>query len=370
MRVINILWCIIASEITVALEEGDRCTINKQNGTCLSLSDCTEFRKLLKLGIRPTTCAYRINQVPVICCPVLEQKRKSSLRKSEQYCEQYRKLASKEISFGALALNQGTERRTFVPQCDESIGFVVGGQASKPEEFPHMAVLGIREEDGTIRFKCGGSLISDRFVLTAGHCVTMRSETPNLVRLGDYNLYSTADGTTGVDFEIEQIVWHPQFKPSRSRYNDIALIQLSRAVDFGSAIRPACLWSSSELNVTKAVAIGYGATGYAGTGSDVLMKVGLDMLPNERCFEMYLGARKLNRSIVQSQLCAHSPEGGKDTCQGDSGGPLQITLPGHRCLYYLIGVTSFGWGCGSAGTAGVYTRVDFYLDWIESLVWP
>ncbi|XP_055637789.1 serine protease snake-like isoform X2 [Toxorhynchites rutilus septentrionalis] len=330
MRVINILWCIIASEITVALEEGDRCTINKQNGTCLSLSDCTEFRKLLKLGIRPTTCAYRINQVPVICCPVLEQKRKSSLRKSEQYCEQYRKLASKEISFGALALNQGTERRTFVPQCDESIGFVVGGQASKPEEFPHMAVLGIREEDGTIRFKCGGSLISDRFVLTAGHCVTMRSETPNLVRLGDYNLYSTADGTTGVDFEIEQIVWHPQFKPSRSRYNDIALIQLSRAVDFGSAIRPACLWSSSELNVTKAVAIGYGATGWYGFG---------------RAYESWVGhatERKMFRNVPGCQETEpfHSPIAAVCSLagrrEGYVSGRLGRTPPNHTARAQML----------------------------------
>ncbi|XP_055631611.1 serine protease snake-like isoform X2 [Toxorhynchites rutilus septentrionalis] len=369
MRTIIILWCLIASEITDALK-GDECTINKQNGICLLRSDCTEYPELLKLGIRPNICAYSKNRAPVICCPVPEQERKRPLRKSEQYCEQYRELASKEISFKPLSLNQESDRRAFVPKCDESIGLIVGGHASKPEEFPHMAVLGIRESDGTIRFECGGSLISDRFVLTAGHCVITQSGAPNVVRLGDYNLYSTTDGTTGVDFEIEQILKHPEYKPSRSKYNDIALVQLSRVVDFGSAIRPACLWPSSELNVTKAVAIGYGATGYFGAHSDVLMKVELDMLPNEICSGMYLGVRRLDLSIVESQLCAHSPEGGKDTCQGDSGGPLQTTLPGHRCLYYVIGVTSFGSACGSSDSAGVYTRVDFYLDWIESLVWP
>lgn len=53
--------------------------------------------------------------------------------------------------------------------------------------------------------------------------------------------------------------------------------------------------------------------------------------------------------------------------QGDSGGPLQsVTADG---LNRLVGVTSFGRGCGSP-VPGVYTRVSRYLDWIESVVWP
>lgn len=56
------------------------------------------------------------------------------------------------------------------------------------------------------------------------------------------------------------------------------------------------------------------------------------------------------------------------TLQGDSGGPLQISHQRDN-LYILVGVTSFGKNCGSQIPA-VYTRIAYYLDWIESVVWP
>lgn len=56
--------------------------------------------------------------------------------------------------------------------------------------------------------------------------------------------------------------------------------------------------------------------------------------------------------------------------QGDSGGPLQLYHPHQSCMYEIIGVTSFGKGCGNINTPGVYTRVYHYLDWIEGIVWP
>lgn len=55
--------------------------------------------------------------------------------------------------------------------------------------------------------------------------------------------------------------------------------------------------------------------------------------------------------------------------QGDSGGPLQITNEDNRCLYHIIGITSFGKVCGAANSPGVYTRVSKFLPWIENTVW-
>lgn len=50
-----------------------------------------------------------------------------------------------------------------------------------------------------------------------------------------------------------------------------------------------------------------------------------------------------------------------------TGGPLQVQTPSHECTYHLIGVTSFGVGCGNG--YGVYTRITSFLDWIEREVW-
>lgn len=58
------------------------------------------------------------------------------------------------------------------------------------------------------------------------------------------------------------------------------------------------------------------------------------------------------------------------TLQGDSGGPIQIASKKNQCIFYVVGVTSFGKYCASKNTPGVYTRVSTYISWIESIVWP
>lgn len=72
--------------------------------------------------------------------------------------------------------------------------------------------------------------------------------------------------------------------------------------------------------------------------------------------------------IGQSQYCAYDPQGRNDSCQGDSGGPLQF-FPNPDALATVVGVVSFGISCGTELPA-FYTRVAYYLDWIESFVWP
>lgn len=289
-------------------------------------------------------------------------------------CDQYRKLVSTEIFVGPLTPNAELNRH-LVPECDDAIGLIVGGEESEPGEFPHMAVLGWSSgRDGEDpKFRCGGTLISDRYVLTAGHCIrTTNMNALNVVRLGDHHLYERSDGVQEVTLGIEKIEVHPEYRPSKSRYNDIALVRLNESVTFGPNIRPACLWPTAQLNETRVVAIGYGDTEDYGNPSSVLMKVRLEILPNDLCQPLYAQEWKLPQAIVASQLCAWSPTDHekRDTCRGDSGGPLQVTLAGHRCLYYVVGITSFGKSCGAVGSAGVYTRVEAYLEWIEGIVWP
>ncbi|XP_039443348.1 serine protease snake-like [Culex pipiens pallens] len=370
------LSSILLIQLAIGLEESDRCSINAQNGVCLVRANCPEYAQMKQLGVRPRICAYKTDpREPIICCPALASGNdRRNVRRSEQYCDQYRNLASTEILVGPLT--PGAElNRHLIPQCDESLGLIVGGQESLPGEFPHMAVLGWSEgrDDRDPEFRCGGSLISERYVLTAGHCVrTTKANVVNVVRLGDHHLYERGDGMREVTLGIETIVVHPEYRPSESRYNDIALVRLNQSVTFGPNIRPACLWPTNQLNETRVVAIGYGDTEDYGSPSSVLMKVGLEVLPNDLCRGLYVEERKLPQAITDSQLCARSPvdEQQRDTCRGDSGGPLQVALAGHRCLYYLVGITSFGKGCGAVGTAGVYTRVAAYLEWIEGIVWP
>nr|CAD7261909.1 unnamed protein product [Timema shepardi] len=106
--------------------------------------------------------------------------------------------------------------------------------------------------------------------------------------------------------------------------------------------------------------------------SDILLKVSLSIIPNNQCNQLYHSESKTNelaQGILPSMLCAGELAGGKDTCQGDSGGPIQISNKNNRCIHYIIGVTSFGKFCAGKNAPGVYTRVSYFLPWIESIVW-
>lgn len=59
---------------------------------------------------------------------------------------------------------------------------------------------------------------------------------------------------------------------------------------------------------------------------------------------------------------------GKDSCEGDSGGPLQYFPPTSK-IATVVGIVSFGISCGTI-LPSIYTRVAYYVDWIEPYVWP
>lgn len=274
-------------------------------------------------------------------------------------------------------------------KCNDTTPLVVGGTKSKIGEFPHMAAIGWRQPSGDIKFRCGGSLISERFVLTAAHCVPSR-DPPTMVRLGDQNIKSKDDRVSELDVDIAKIVSHEEYQRGK---NDIAVLELAYDVKFTDLIRPACLWQSEEFVSNRVNAAGWGRT-EQGSPSDELLKVSLDIIDNQECKSLMRQGGFRTFNISDTQMCAGDKKGGKDTCSGDSGGPIMITKSDNNCLFYIVGelekftfyilqkenitilllfysgVTSFGHvRCGTKGIPGVYSRVSSYIDWIESKVW-
>ncbi|XP_055598447.1 serine protease snake-like [Uranotaenia lowii] len=284
-------------------------------------------------------------------------------RISETKCEEYRAKTLNKQSTITLSANP-TIIKHLSYSCSKTVELIVGGEAAGRREFPHHAILGWPRKDNTneYEFHCGGSLISEWFVLTAAHC--FKKTYPEIVRLGEHNLLDK--DTYYADFEISEFVLHPNYVFGRVYY-DIALIKLENKVNFSNHIRPACLWTGTTFNFTKVVATGFGLDDDSGNRNDVLHKVGLDLLETEKCEAQYGSQRTFRKGIVDSQICIGSHEGNKDTCVGDSGGPVQVVTDPKGCLYHIVGVTSTGSSCGKA--PGIYTRVSSFIDWIESKVW-
>jgi len=102
-------------------------------------------------------------------------------------------------------------------------------------------------------FTCGGSLISERWVLTVAHCFRGRNQ-PTFARLGDQNLKDPNDADPK-DYEIEKVIKHPQYS-SHTKHNDIALLKLKQDVEFVfEYIRPACLQQPEDSFGAKLLAV-------------------------------------------------------------------------------------------------------------------
>ncbi|XP_008204355.1 proclotting enzyme isoform X1 [Nasonia vitripennis] len=241
---------------------------------------------------------------------------------------------------------------------------VVGGEESLPGRWPWMAAIFLHGSRRT-EFWCGGSLISNRHILTAAHCTRDQRQRPFLarqftVRLGDIDLERDDEPSTPETYSVKEIHAHSKFSRV-GFYNDIAILELDRPVRRTPYVIPICLPQTRHKGEPFAGArptvVGWGTTYYGGKESTVQRQAVLPVWRNDDCNQAYF------QPITSNFLCAGYSQGGKDACQGDSGGPLMLRVDNH---WMQIGIVSFGNKCGEPGYPGVYTRVSEYLDWIKS----
>lgn len=244
-------------------------------------------------------------------------------------------------------------------QCGStSLQKVIGGVDATPNEFPWMVFLKIEGIMG--KFACGGSLLTDRHILTAAHCAVPGLLGRITANIGDHDI-SKSNETESQQRQVSQIRVHPRYSLGALFNNDFAVLTLAKPVVFNDHIKPICLPSSTRQYDNEDVHLaGWGRTIPGGSGADVLQKANLKVVSRQQCRAAYRNVAAAR--ITPYMICAGTPDGSQDACQGDSGGPLMHKMSGQS---YQIGVVSFSAGCAREGVPAVYARVDRVLPWIR-----
>ncbi|KFB37771.1 AGAP011427-PA-like protein [Anopheles sinensis] len=229
-----------------------------------------------------------------------------------------------------------------------------GGVRAFRGEFQHMVAIGWTRTGTSVQYLCGGSLITNTFVLTAAHCASDAEHIPpDTVRIGDTDLGSPEDDKFAQQISIARFIKHPQYRASKS-YFDVALIELQSPATFSDAVCSACLWREDDVPRERMDAIGFGATGFGEALSPTLQRVELDAIDLNNCTSrITINRRQMPDGFRKDQFCAASST--MDTCEGDSGGPIGVKKVDVGGAEYalIVGVVSFGTPC-VVGSTGVY----------------
>jgi secreted trypsin-like serine protease len=243
---------------------------------------------------------------------------------------------------------------------------VVGGHPVDAAEHPWAVALSSKERFGPDRSGqfCGGALVDVRTVVTAAHCLGPEVLGAARGEVRDLRVISgRGDLETGSGREVPVAsVWVDPGYDAATNEQDIAVLALSEPLPEDHPVPVAAAQDAAYAPGTAAEVYGWGDTSGSGAYASGLRAADVEMVEDSECARAYPRSASGTFGGVfeeRSMVCAGTPAGGRDACQGDSGGPL--VAKGR-----LVGLVSWGVGCGEEGRPGVYTRVSAMADAIRA----
>jgi secreted trypsin-like serine protease len=270
---------------------------------------------------------------------------------------------------------------------------IVGGSKAAPGAIPWQVGLFDVFEGVAVRHpSCGGTLVdaAQGFVVTAAHCLVNlepanASAQVEVLPLDATRVVAGKERVSDILAQdlltIRHVLVHPGFNLQTTQ-DDIALLQVA-GVDSGLKAARLAGTAARDRYIgpgTSVIASGWGTVEPVAPESDApddtketialnaegypddLRWVSMPIASQTLCAATQRVASAPQMRVTNHQICAGLWAGGKDACTGDSGGPLVALENGRTPV--LVGVTSWGNGCASPGTLGVYTRVSAFTDWL------
>ncbi|XP_053619148.1 trypsin-2-like [Plodia interpunctella] len=219
---------------------------------------------------------------------------------------------------------------------------IVGGYEVDINLYPYHVAYGTN---------CGGAIIDRKWVITAGHC----GKKP-YVKVGSKYL------NQGRKIMVKSHHVHPMWGAANKEHPfdyDFQLLELEENLKLDNNVQPVKIGHIEDMTIGKVVTVtGWGNTEENGPYSNVLRAVRVPIISKENCqrvpFPYFRG------ELTSRMFCAGFNEGKKDACQGDSGGPAVA-------FDRILGMVSFGYGCATPGSYGVYAKIAKVRPWIEEV---